>query len=71
MATKGELAELREEMRAGFVDVRSELKDIHNRLDELEVSIKNVSGFAKEIDHLMERVIAIEKHLGLRAHIAA
>ena len=71
MATKGELAELREEMRAGFLDLRSELKDIHNRLDELEAAVRNISGFAKEIDHLLERVSAIEKHLGLRAQIAA
>jgi len=71
MATKRELTELREEMRAGFLDLRSELKDIHQRLDALEAAVKNISGFAKEIDHLIERVSAIEKHLGLRANIAA
>ncbi len=71
MATKGELAALRDEMRAGFLDLRSELKDIRDRLDELEATVKNISGFAKEIDHLMERVSAIEQHLGLHTHIAA
>jgi hypothetical protein len=33
--------------------------------------VQNISGYAKEIDHLIERVSAIEKHLGLRANIAA
>ena|ERR1700677_2888220 len=71
MATKRELTELREEMRAGFLELRSELKDIRQRLDELEASVRNISGFAKEIDHLIERVSAIETHLGIERKIAA
>ncbi len=66
-----EMRELRTEMREGFADIRSELKDIHNRLDALEAAVHNISGYAKEIDHLMERVRAIEKHLGLNQKIAA
>ena len=62
---------LRGEMREGFADIRSEMKDIRARLDALESAVKNISGYAKEIDHLIERVSAIEKHLGLRANIAA
>ena len=31
----------------------------------------NFSGFAKEIDHLLTRVVAIEKHLGLHKKMAA
>ncbi len=78
MATKDDIAQLRTEMRElraemheGFADIRSELKDIHNRLDALEAAVHNISGYAKEIDHLMERVRAIEKHLGLHQKIAA
>ena len=82
MATKRELTELRAamlegfsalraEMREGFADVRSEIKSIRERLDTLESAVQNISGYAKEIDHLIERVSAIEKHLGLRANIAA
>jgi uncharacterized protein YdhG (YjbR/CyaY superfamily) len=62
---------LRAEMREGLTDIRSEMKDIRARLDALESAVKNISGYSKEIDHLIERVSAIEKHLGLRANIAA
>jgi len=58
-------AGLRAEMREGFVDIRSEIKEIRERLDALEFSVKNISGYAKEIDHIIERVSAIEQHLGL------
>ena len=64
-------AGLRAEMREGFVDIRSEIKEIRERLDGLESAVKNISGYAKEIDHIIERVSAIEEHLGLRANIAA
>jgi|GEM_PF-2561069 len=68
---KVDVAGLREETRTGFADIRAELKDIHLRLDALELAVQNVSGFAKEIDHLIERVSAIEQHLGLGRSIAA
>jgi|SRR5208337_3215662 len=78
MATKDDISQLRTEMhelrtevREGFADIRSELKDIHTRLDALEAAVHNISGYAKEIDHLMERVRAIEKHLGLRSNVSA
>ena len=82
MATKDEIAELQSEMHEGFADIRaemhegyadirSELKDIHIRLDALEPAVHNIAGYAKEIDHLMERVVAIEKHLGLHHKIVA
>jgi hypothetical protein len=68
---KAEVAGHREETRTGFADIRGELKDIRLRLDALELAVQNVSGFAKEIDHLIERVSAIERHLGLGRSIAA
>ena len=65
------LRALRVEMREGFANIQAELKDIRLRLDALEVAARNVSGFAKEIDHLLQRVGAIEKHLGIHHNIAA
>ena len=68
---KVEVAGLREEIHTGFADIRAELKDIRMRLDALELAVRNISGFAKEIDHLIERVSALEQHLGIRQDIAA
>jgi predicted nucleic acid-binding Zn-ribbon protein len=71
MATKDDVETLRIEMREGFANIQVELKDIRQRLDALESDVKNISGFAKEIDHLLQRVGAIEKHLGIHHNIAA
>ena len=78
VSVKAEVAEHREEtqtgfaeMRAGFADIRDELRDIRQRIDALELAVQNISGYAKEIDHIIERVSAIEQHLGLRRNIAA
>ena len=71
MATKDDVEALRAEVREGFSNIQSELGDIRLRLDALEMAVQNLSGFAKEIDHLIERVSAIEQHLGLRRNIAA
>jgi hypothetical protein len=71
MVTKDDLATLRSEMSEGFASVRAEMRDIRNRLDAIEAELKNHSGFAKEIDHLIERVRAIEEHLGIQHKIAA
>ena len=86
MATKDDFESVRAELRAeihegftglqaelhdGFADIRAELKDIRRQRDALEFTVQNISGFAKEIDHLIERVSAIEKHLGLHAKFAA
>jgi hypothetical protein len=49
------LEALRVEMREGFTNIQTELKDIRLRIDVLEVATQNVSGFAKEIDHLATR----------------
>lgn len=80
MATKEDLAELRTEMHEGFVSIRAEMnegfasiraeiRDIRQRLDVIETELKNHTGFAKEIDYLMERVQVIEKHLGIQRKI--
>lgn len=54
-----------------FDDLKRELSDIHRQLDHLNEAAANFSGFTKEIDHLLRRVAAIEKHLGLQISIRA
>ena len=56
---------------SGLSNLASEVATIHRRLDTLEQAVGNVTGFAKEIDHLLKRIAAIEKHLGLSSHIKA
>ena len=63
MATKDDVEALRVEVHKGFANIQAELKDICLRLDALEAATQNDSGFAKEIDHLLQRVGAIEKTL--------
>ena len=48
-----------------------ELKTIRRDLNDLMEKFENVSGYRKEIDHALERIAAIEKHLGLHKKIAA
>ena len=60
-----------EEMHDGFASIREELRDIRQRLEALEEAARNSAGLTKEIDHLMERVRAIEKRLGIETKIAA
>ncbi len=68
MATKADVhATVREEM----APIRSELKSIHHDLDDLMEKFENVTGFRKEIDHALERVAAIERHLKLAKDTAA
>jgi predicted RNase H-like nuclease (RuvC/YqgF family) len=67
MATKGDIANLGGQLTS----VERELKSIRRDLDDLREKVENVSGFQKEIDHALERIAAIEKHLGLDKKIAA
>jgi hypothetical protein len=60
MATKADIA--------GIMD---ELADIKRRLKDIEASAEDHTGHSKEIDHALERIAAIEKHLGLDKKIAA
>lgn len=67
-ATKDEVRMIvREELR----DVRADVKAIRTDLDELIEKVDNIAGYRKEIDHALERIAAIEKHLGLNKKIAA
>jgi archaellum component FlaC len=72
-------SESRREMQVGFTAVskrfdaideelrriRSEIVDIHKRLDVLEEQGARQAGYSKEIDHILERVARIEKHIKL------
>ena len=68
---QNDIGSLRSEMREGFVSVRAELKSIRMDLDALMQRVAGHAGFAKEIDHAYERIVAIEKHLGISRQIAA
>ena len=48
-----------------------ELADIKQRLKDVEAAVEDHAGHSKEIDHALERVAGIEKHLGLDKKIAA
>jgi predicted nucleic acid-binding Zn-ribbon protein len=67
MANKDDIANLGGQLTS----VERELKSIRRDLDDLREKVENVSGFQKEIDHALERIAAIEKHLGLDKKIAA
>ena len=67
MATKEEIVALATQVTS----VERELKSIRRDLNDLMEQFENVSGFHKEIDHALERIAAIEKHLGLDKKIAA
>ena len=62
MATKEDIAEL----KADIAGIRSELRDIKARLKEIESAIEDHAGHSKEIDHALERISAIERHLGIK-----
>src|SRR6266851_4496861 len=51
--------------------ISDELASIRGDLKELKQKAENSTGLTKEIDHALERIGAIEKHLGLNKKIAA
>ena len=61
----------REETAENFRDVRAEIADNRRIVDILQTRVGNTEGYSKEIDHLIERVRAIKKHLGIEPRIAA
>ncbi len=77
-AVAGDLAELRQDVRDAREDVndglrslRSDVAELHKRLDALETAVGNHTGYRKEIDYLLERLSDVEKHLGINRKIAA
>src|ERR1700730_4703902 len=84
MATKSDVGNLGEEiagirtamatkddLRQELNPVRAELKSIRRDLDGLQDTVENIIGFGKEIDHALDRIGAIERHLGIDKKIAA
>ena len=51
--------------------IRAGIKSIRIDLDELTEKVDNILGYRKEIDHALERIAAIEKHLGINKKVAA
>ena len=68
MATKEDIAAVRAEMatKDDISGIRSELSDIKGRLKAVEAAVKDHAGHSKEIDHALERIAAIERHLGIK-----
>lgn len=67
MATKEDIAALATQVTS----IERELKSIRCDLNDLLEKVGNVSDFRKEIDDPLERIAAIENHLGLDKKIAA
>jgi hypothetical protein len=65
MPTKSDIADMATKADVRAI-VRDELAPIH-----LKEKFENVIGFQKEIDHALERIAAIERHLGITKKIAA
>lgn len=51
--------------------ISDELASIRRDIEELKQKAENSTGLTKEIDHALERIAAIEKHLGLNKKIIA
>lgn len=58
-------------VREEIKDIRTELTSIRRDLEALTGKVDNIMGLPKEIDHALERIAAIEKHLGINKKIAA
>ena len=58
LATKDDLEEMKKELQA-------QITENTRAIAELSEQIRNVLGYAKEINLLMERVSVIEKRLGI------
>ncbi|WP_445219355.1 hypothetical protein ACKWRH_03650 [Bradyrhizobium sp. Pa8] len=71
MATKIEIEEFRAETSRNFQELRSEIADVHRSLDVLRAKVENIEGYRIEIDHALERIATIERHLGIRSKLAA
>ena len=56
---------------AELTNVRATLKQLRSELDDLREKVDNITGYRREIDHALERITAIEKHLGIDKKLIA
>ncbi|UVO30311.1 hypothetical protein [Bradyrhizobium arachidis] len=75
---RNEIGGLEKKVDAGFAridrelcEILSELRTLRHDLDDLRREVENISGYRKEIDHALERIAAIEKHLGIGKKLVA
>ena len=52
-------------LTAQATNIESELRSIRYDLRTLRDKVENIEGYRVEIDHALERIAAIEKHLGM------
>ena len=73
MVTKADLADLKVELDAKLekLATKSDISALSRELESIKQELANVRGFGKEIDHALEGIAAIEKHLGIEKKIAA
>jgi len=71
MATKEDLRAFRMETAENFRDVRAEIADVRQSVEELRSRTENIEGYGKEIDYLLDHVGAIDKQLGIKPEVAA
>ena len=64
---KKDVGQLKEQM----IETNSRLTLIERRLDTVEEGLDEVKGFSKDIDHVLDRTVAIERHLGIEPVEAA
>ena len=69
----GQIDGVRKEMHSGFAridqelaSIRAELKSIRADIASLQAAVRQHEGYTKEIDHILQRVVAIERHLGIK-----
>jgi len=65
-----EFTEYRIEAHETSISLHAEIRSIRTSAEELRVSTKNSAGFTKEIDHVMDRIRAIEEHLNIEPKVA-
>jgi uncharacterized membrane protein len=73
MAVKEDVADIRATMatKNDLAHILSELKALRDDLDALREQVENITGYRKEIDHALDRIAAIERHLGVDRKTAA
>ncbi len=61
---------LRTKTESGFLSLRDELQEINECLNTLDENYKSPKSVPEEIDEIRNRVMEIERHLGIREKIA-